>query len=375
MMGTGGLVALTPLAVMAASARLLSIEQQAAVAIAAGTGAFLAAIAGAATLESRLAEPHLEEKTFVPLWATLLGLIGGTLLALGQLSPVFICVGLPACMVALQIGRLHAVSASAWKTELVAALVLSAGLLIAVLLVLATSPFAYVPLGVGAALAAASRSVGAPWRVAGRPAFRTVAWITMETAVVAAIPYLTNFAILAFLGAADTVAFRLVLSTLGVLQPILGYVRVRLLGRHSKRLIIGCYVLSAGALSSVLLLDVTGVLDLVYGGAWLPVTVPILLLASLWKLLTIPETAPFASLRRRGSVRTVFTARLASAVVNVLLTSTAALLWGTMIAVFAAFVIAQVVTVILYTVMDARDRRISPKRETVTVDGVRVRAR
>ncbi|MDQ1170860.1 hypothetical protein QE392_002664 [Microbacterium proteolyticum] len=342
---------------MAASARLLSIDEQAAVAIAAGTGAFLAAIAGAATLEARLAEPRLAEKTYVPLWATLLGLLGGVLLALGEISPVFICIGLPACMVALQIGRLHAVNASAWKTELVAAAALSIALLVALLLLLSTSPLAYVPLGVGAAVAAASRSVGAPWRVAGRPATSTVIWITMETAVVAAIPYVTNFAILAFLGPADTVAFRLVLSTLGVLQPILGYVRVRLLGRHSKRLIVGCYGLSALALSSVLVLHFTGVLMLVYGEAWEPVTVAILLLASVWKLLTISETAPFASLRRRGSVRTVFTARFVSAVVNVTLTTTAAALSGTMVAVFAAFVLAQMVTIVLYTVMDSRDRR------------------
>lgn len=357
MMGTGGLVALTPLAVMAASARLLSIDEQAAVAIAAGTGAFLAAIAGAATLESRLAEPRLREKTYVPLWATILGLLGGVLLALGELSPVFICIGLPACMVALQIGRLHAVNASAWRTELVAAVALSVALFVALLLLLAMSPLVYLPLGVGAAVAAASRSVGAPWRVAGRPAVATVVWITLETAVVAAIPYLTNFAILAFLGSADTVAFRLVLSTLGVLQPILGYVRVRLLGRHSKRLIIGCYGLSALALSSVLVLDLTGVLTLVYGEAWAPVTVATLLLASLWKLLTIPETAPFASLRRRGSVRTVFTARLVSAIVNVTLTTMAAALSGTMVAVFVAFVFAQILTVVLYTVIDSRDRR------------------
>ncbi len=366
MMGTGGLVALTPLAVMAASARLLSIDEQAAVAIAAGTGAFLAAIAGAATLEARLAEPRLAEKTYVPLWATLLGLFGGVLLALGEISPVFICIGLPACMIALQIGRLHAVNASAWRTELVAAVALSIALICAVLLLFEMSPLVYVPLGVGAAVAAAARSVGAPWRVAGRPGAATVIWITLETAVVAAIPYATNFAILAFLGPADTVAFRLVLSTLGVLQPILGYVRVRLLGRHSKRLIIGCYALSGLALSSIVVLDLTGVLTLVYGEAWAPVTIAILLLASLWKLLTIPETAPFASLRRRGSVRTVFRARLASAVVNVALTTAAALFWGALTAVFVAFVVAQVVTVVLYMIVDSCDRR-SKESDSSTV--------
>lgn len=356
MMGTGGLAALTPLAVMAVSARFLAIDDQAAVAISAGTGAFLAAIVGAATLESRLAEPTLVQRTYVPLWVTLLGIAGGLALGMGSINPIFIWAGLPICMIALQVGRLHAVTASAWRTEAAAAVALSVGLAVAAVFTFADISLAYVPLGAGAALAVLARSIGVQWRAEGVPSGATVFWITFETAVVAAIPYATNFAVLAFLGAADTVAFRLILSTLGVLQPILGYARVRLLGSHSRRLILGCYLLSAIALGGVVLLHETGVLTLIYGSAWLPVTTATLALASLWKMLTIPETAPFAALRRRGSVRTVFAARLVSAVVNVSLTLLASVLVGSLPAVFTAFVVAQAMTVILYTLVEARNR-------------------
>lgn len=355
MIGTGALAALTPLTVMAASARLFTIEQQSAIAIAAGTGAFLAAIVGAAVVESRLADPRLEDKTYVPLWATGFGVIGGALLATGGVSYWNVCIGLPLFMVSLQLGRLHAVSADAWKREIPAALLLGAGLAAGVLLLPHSQQFTFVPMGIGVAAAVIARGWGARRAVYDRPAVGTVAWVTTETAVVAAVPYVTNLAVLAFLGPAETVAFRLVLSSLGILQPILGYLRIRLLNRQSPGLLVFCYAASTAALAALIILDVVGILHAMYGSAWDVVGFGALTLACLWKLLTIPETAPFAALRRRGSVTLVFVARAVAASITIIATFLAAALSASLEAVFVAFCISQVVTVLLYVALERWD--------------------
>ncbi|AZC12368.1 hypothetical protein DT073_00335 [Microbacterium sp. ABRD28] len=180
-------------------------------------------------------------------------------------------------------------------------------------------------------------------------------WVTAETAVVAAVPYGTTFIVLSQLGDADTVAFRLVLSTLGVLQPVLGYLRTRLLNEHSTALVVSTWVLSASALLVVIGADSTGVLTLLYGQAWEAVTAPALLAACFWKLLTIPETVPFASLRRRGSVKIVFSARSASSLINLAMALLASATYGSLTAVFLAFAIAQAATVVLYVLLNRRE--------------------
>lgn len=355
MMVAGGVAALTPVTVQAAAARLFSVDQQAAIAIAAGTGAFLAAVVGAAVLESRLAEPSLSERTYLPLWATLCGVAGGAVLAVFPTSAVGICLGLPATMVALQLGRTHAITQTSWKNEALAAILLLTGIVSVVVLIVNGISTALTPLGIASAGAVIARAVGSPATISSRPRAATVVWVTSETAVVAAVPYATSFVVLAFLGPSETVAFRLVLSALGVLQPILGYLRTRLLGAHSPSLIIAAWVLSAAALSTLVLLDVLGAFSVVFGLAWSAVSLPSLVIACCWKLVTIPETVPFANLRRRGSVRTVFAARATSAVANVAITLCISAFFKSLLSVFVGFLIAQIFTVLLYRALDRRN--------------------
>lgn len=355
MMVAGGIAALTPLTVLAISSRFFSLGEQAFIATAAATGAFLAAVVGAMLLESRLATPGLKQKTYIPLWITCVGTVGATLVTVAPTSFIAVSIGLPAVMIALQVGRTHAVSSSTWRSEIVAAAGLLTGIALAGIMTGLGDPRALAPLGVGAAAAVLARAIRAPIRVQGRPPRPTAFWVTAETAVVAAVPYGTTFVVLSELGNADTVAFRLALSTLGVLQPVLGYLRTRLLNDHSTALVVSTWVLSTGALLVVIAADSTGVLTSLYGEAWDAVTVPALLAACLWKLLTIPETVPFASLRRRGSVKTVFIARSASSVLNLAMALAASAAYGSLTAVFLAFAIAQAATVVLYVLLNRRE--------------------
>ncbi|WP_124291599.1 hypothetical protein [Microbacterium sp. ABRD28] len=355
MMVAGGIAALAPLTVLAISSRFFSLGEQAFIATAAATGAFLAAVVGAMLLESRLATPGLNQRTYIPLWSTCVGIVGASAVAVAPTSFIAISIGLPAVMIALQVGRTHAVSSSTWRTEIIAAAGLLAGISLAVIMTGLGNPRALAPLGVGAAAAVLARAIGAPVRVSGRTPRSTAVWVTAETAVVAAVPYGTTFIVLSQLGDADTVAFRLVLSTLGVLQPVLGYLRTRLLNEHSTALVVSTWVLSASALLVVIGADSTGVLTLLYGQAWEAVTAPALLAACFWKLLTIPETVPFASLRRRGSVKIVFSARSASSLINLAMALLASATYGSLTAVFLAFAIAQAATVVLYVLLNRRE--------------------
>lgn len=354
MMAAGGIAALAPLTVLAVSSRFFSIGDQATIATAAATGAFLAGVVGAMLLESRLATPGLEPKTYIPLWVTVIGLTGAVLITLAPTSFVAISIGLPALMIALQVGRTHAVSSSTWRSEVLAAVCLLTGISVAVFMTAIDNSSALAPLGVGAGAAVLARAITSPFRVNARAPLSKVGWVTAETAVVAAVPYGTTFIILTQFGDADTVAFRLMLSTLGVLQPILGYLRTRLLSDHSTALVVSTWLLSGAALMLVIGANSGGALALLFGPAWNAVTAPALITACIWKLLTIPETVPFASLRRRGSVRTVFGARTASAIVNLSLAFTASALYGTLTAVFLAFAVAQTITVVIYTVLNRR---------------------
>lgn len=362
LMGAGGLAALTPAAVLAVSSRLFTTSGQALIAVAIGTGAFLSAVVGAAVLESRLADPDIREKTFIPRWATALGLSGGLVLVLFPSSVVAICIGLPAAMLSLQLGRMHAISSLAWRMELAAAGVLAVGIGVGFWAASVGSFGAVALIGAGAGLAVLLRAIGAPTRVDRRASWRYVKWVTAETAVVAAVPYLTTFVVLAFLGASDIVAFRLVLSTLGVLQPILGYLRTRSLNVHSPALVLATWCLSILALGSLVVLDILGVFSRIFGESWDFVSLPALAVACLWKLLTIPETVPFAALRRRGSVATVFFARLSSALTSIVLAFVASLVFRDLMSVFIAFSVAQALTVALYMVLERRDRDIGSIR-------------
>jgi len=363
MMFAGALAALTPAAILAISIRHFSATEQGAVAIAAAVGAFSAALANAAILESRLAASPSNHSTFVPRYAYYLGVASCAALVFFGSNVIVLSVCLPVVMVALQLGRTHAITGHLWRTELVAAVLLSAGIGGAATLVsVDRSELAFSSIALGALGSIIARGTTEKGRTPARPAAALVAWVTAETAVVASVPLVTNIAVLGALGSADAVAFRLVLSALGVLQPVLGYVRTRLLSRASRALVGFSAALSVLALSLVLLAHGIGIMDSIFGEGWAPVTTMSLVFACLWKVLTIPETMPFAALRRRGAVRVIFSARVWSSAAFLACGVASSAMFHELGAVFIAFCGAQIFTVMLYASLNWWDlkRRAQP---------------
>lgn len=351
MMLAGGMVAALPATAQAVAGRTLDLHEQAALSIALSVGAFASAILNAALLESRLTGQTVSTPTYIPHWSVALGTVASIALAIAPDTIFVICIAVPILQVALFLGRTHSVVVNDRNIELSSAALLAGGCVASFLLGWAESRYAFMPLAIGAGAAILVRGMSA-WRL-NPPAVTapTIAWVTSETAIVALTPFVLNVTVLVLLGPAQAVAFRLVLTVLGVLQPVLGYMRTRLLASSSPRLVTATYVLSAIALACVVLAHVLGLFHVLFGTAWDYVSLAALAWACLWKILTIPETVPFARMRRQGHVSRVFVARSISTGCFVVLGSIGAATGASTAAVFLAFTVAQVITVALYSAL------------------------
>lgn len=348
MMMAGAFVALLPATAQAAAARLFDLHAQAALSISLAIGAFVSVIVTAWSLESRLAEPDVQRPTFIPLWSAVAGVSAGIALALTPGSIVTLCIAMPILQTALFVGRTHSISVSDWKTEAATAVLLLLGCGTTFALSIMGATLSLVPFALLAGIAILVRALNAPLRPLGPIRIRSALWVSGETAVVALTPLALNVAILVLIGPSEAVAFRLIITVLGVLQPILGYTRIRLLTTHSAALVAATYALTAGALLTLLLCAQFGVFHMIFGESWAQVSMLALAFACAWKFLTVAETIPFATMRRSGHVKLVFASRAASTALFIGFGVLAAFSFRTTAAVMAGFVIAQLCTDAIY---------------------------
>jgi hypothetical protein len=365
MVFTGAVVAILPATVQALAARVFDTASQAHIAVAISFGAFAAAIVNAAVLESRLTQQSDEPRTFIPRTGTALASAASLALIVFHDEATAVLVSIPLIMICLQLGRTHATIEDLWRSELVVgvALLISCG---AAFLVVDSYPeWAFPILGAGALFAVAARQFNGGKRPRQRSPLAPILWVSGETAIVASTPFVLNVAILFFLGPSEAIAFRLILTVLGVLQPVLGYLRTKLLGSPSTLLTIFLSVLSCVALGAVLFATKLGLFEYIFGDSWSHVPFAALAVACAWKLISIPGTIPFAEMRRRGEVSTVFTLRAISTVAYIALGVVVTLIWSSSILVFVAFCAAELITLTLYSVGNRRGlTQLNSLRET-----------
>jgi len=350
MVGAGAAAATVSAATQAVAARAFDAKTQAVIAIAISAGAMIATVVSAMVLESRLADSSLSQKSYLPRWSILTGVIGGALIALTPLAVGFLVIGLPLVMLGLQVGRVHAISTHAWRGEVVTGTVLGVGSIGAFLLSLTPSEWAFPLLGVAVIGAHLARAWNAPVRADEHPRLGHVVWVGLETSISAVVPLALNTVILATVDAESAVAFRLVLTVLGVLQPVLGYLRTRLLSINSQRTVLAFSSMTVVTLAAVIVLHFTDVFRAIFDESWVAVSTPALLLACVWKLLSIPTTIPFTSLRRQGKVRLLFCLRLCTSVIYIGLGSLASAHWGSLGATFLSLAIAEGMAAILFAI-------------------------
>lgn len=341
-----------PAIFIAIYARIAPIETQGFLALALAVGVYVAQLFNAFVVEGRLATPDADGELGLPLWVVLVAGAAAGLLVFGPAvasSPVLIASSI-GVMTGLLMSRSIGVVRGNWQREGLGAVALILASVLALWMSTQDNPHCVRVLAIGAFFAVLVRYQprNTMPRMGFPPDVRRSGWVTAETAVVGAVqPSITSL-LLVVVGPAASVTFRVISTVAGALEPILAYGRYRLLAHgHRGELKPFVAVFSVGAIV-VLIAAFGGFGLLVFGPAWAGVGVAAMLLAVLWKAVTLISTVPFAALRKAGKTVLVFWIRGASTVTYLVIGVAVLLVWQNTAAIFASFVVAESITAVVY---------------------------
>ncbi|KUI25456.1 hypothetical protein [Mycobacterium sp. GA-2829] len=350
--GAGLALNVFPAIFIAIYARIAPIETQGFLALALAVGVYIAQLFNAFIVEGRLATPDADGELGLPTWVVLFSVAACGLLVFGPAvasSPVLLA-SATGVMTGLLMTRSIGVVTGEWKEEGFAAGALIVASLIALWLAAQHNPHCVRVLAIGAMVAVAVRyrPRKALPRLGFPPDVRRSGWVTAETAVVGAVQPAITSLLLVLVGPAASVTFRVISTVAGALEPILAYGRYRLLAhghRGELKAFVAVFVIGMAA---VLVAAFGGLGSLVFGPAWQGVGVAAMLLACLWKAFMLVSTVPFAALRKAGRTVLVFWIRGASTVVYLIVSVGMLLVWKNTAAIFLAFVVAELITALVY---------------------------
>lgn len=351
MIGAGAVLALTPAGFQAIGARTLSVPTQGVLALALAVGTFLGQVVGAWVVESRLATREDDEAGGeVPYPLTLLAsaAAGAAVLVAWPQEWLAHLVGVPLLLASLVAGRLVSVGRHHVVREVLASavLVLTLGL---VALDGFSGPWAIRWMVLSATAAVFVRYVPTPRvRAVSR---RNRGWVVADTTVAGIAQPLLNGVLLAVAGPQAAIAYRAVSTVSAAFEPVISYVRVRLLVSESRFQVALGAVTLVGVAGLLVGMDALGLFDALLGSAWYPVTIGALLAACGWRASTLVTTVPFARLRRDGRTRDVFLMRAASAACYLAIATPLALT-GSAALVFVGLLVAEGLTAAAYWTLD-----------------------
>lgn len=342
-----------PAIFIAIYARVAPIDDQGFLALSLAVGVYVAQLLNAFIVEGRLATPEADHALSLPGWTAAVSVAAGALLILAPVvvPHAVLLISSIGLMTGLLMSRTIGVVTGRWKREALAATVLIVAS--AVALILSGTPLrehSVRLLAVGAVCATLSRY--RPRARAGRfgmpPDVRRSSWVTAETAVVGIVQPAMTSIVLVVMGPAASVAFRVISTVAGALEPILSYGRYRLLA-HGHRGELGTFsaVFVAG-MAAVIVGAISGLGSLVFGPAWDDVGVVAFLLACLWKGFMLLSTVPFAALRKAGETALVFRVRALSTAIYLAIGVAFLVMWHSTAAIFLAFVLAEFITALVY---------------------------
>ncbi|GLP82108.1 hypothetical protein [Mycobacterium antarcticum] len=341
-----------PAIFIAIYARIAPIETQGFLALALAIGVYVAQLFNAFIVEGHLATPDADDETLLPIWVVALTVGAVALLMIGPAvasSPVLIVSSI-GVMTGLLMTRSIGVVAGDWKREGVGAAALIVASVVALWMATNHNPHCVRVLAIGALVAvlARYRPRKTGWHMGFPPDVRRSSWVTAETAVVGAVQPAITSLLLVMVGPAASVTFRVISTVAGAMEPILAYGRYRLLAHGHRGELAPFVAVFAVAMAMVLAAALGGAGSLIFGPAWGGVGVAALLLAFLWKGVTLLSTVPFAALRKVGKTVLVFWIRGASTVIYLVISVSFLMVWHTTGAIFLAFVVAEMLTAILY---------------------------
>jgi hypothetical protein len=359
-------LAVIPAATVSIASRLFTPSEQGVVAVAVTVATFGGQLAFAVIVESRLSSAGTDRRVVFPLWLAAASLVAGIGVVFAGPNVVVLCIGLPILVAALEVGRGVSVAERLDGREIWASLLVGIGALGGVVAGFAEQSWALAPLVVGMVAATVVRCLPVEHR-ASRPEPRVMGWVVVDTAITGAVYPIVNAMILAFIGPEDAVLFAAISTVSGLLAIPLNFMRLRLLKEHSTLdiLVSGAAVLAAVA--ALLLAEAIGLFGYLFGEAWSEsATLLPLLLACAWRAASLATTIPFAALRRRGEVRLLTGLR---AIVSAITFAFAALalISGELAAVFAALLLAELLSAVIYE--GARRRRVDITRAASDANG------
>ena len=348
-----------PAIFIAIYARIAAIETQGFLALSLAIGVYVAQLFNAFIVEGRLATPDAKGQPRLPLWVVLFTGGSAALLMIGPaVAPsVVLMASSVGVMTGLLMTRSIGVVSGEWKSEGLAAGALIVASVVALWMADQHNPHCVRVLAAGALLAVLVRyrpqkplfDMGFP------PDVRKSTWVTAETAVVGAVQPAITSLLLVMVGPAASVAFRVISTVAGGLEPILAYGRYRLLAHGHRGELAQFAAVFVVAMVTVLGAALGGAGSLIFGPAWSDVGVPALLLAFGWKAFMLLSTVPFAALRKAGETVLVFWIRGASTLVYLVISVGFLLIWQITTAIFLAFVVAEMITAVVYHVAAVKD--------------------
>ena len=350
-LASGAALAATPTAVLAVSSHVFSITDQALLVVAVSIATLAGQLLSAVTVESELAAGFKPELLGTPRWLVVLSVLSAAAMMIAPTSIWVVSIAAAPVFAALETGRVASVAAHRDRREMQASLVFLGSLVAAVLSAIAGVNWAFAVIAGGAVFVVVWRALPT-WRTQKPQASSTTrSWLGID-ALAAGITFpLVTSLTLALAGAEVTAVFGMVASVSAIAALPGSYLKMRLLGAHSRHEILLASAAGIAATVALLVAQQLGLINLVFGESWVQgVTLAMLAVASAWRLLSLVTVIPFASLRRNGRVRRMVPVRFVGAAVTVGLVALIAPAGA--LAVFAVLAITELGTAGGYWLVD-----------------------
>ena len=337
---SAGMAAVIPIGILSGAGYLYDSVSVGQLAVRLAMTAYVAQVTGAALVEAPLFGKS-GHRPQLPTLLYLVGFVGCAVWALFLMLP------------SLECARAAAVLQGGWQRELVVGTVLFAS----VVLVLVCKSTVALHVGVAIAVAIAI-AIRMPGRWTGfQPVRGAQWWVVAETAIIGLVQPVALKLAYHGLGPSAATGLKFVMTIANVISPILYYLRLRLLDRHSRADIMLSTVLIVASSGAILIMQICGILRLALGPGWDTVTMLMLVVAMIWKFVTVVSTIPFTTLRRLGRGATVLVLRslTTAAYIGGVLAALAAR--PTTTGVLCAFVLAEAASCVLFEIACVRAKR------------------
>ncbi|MDU7486277.1 MAG: hypothetical protein E7K80_11270 [Cutibacterium avidum] len=349
---SAGMAAVIPIGVLSGAGSTYDRTSVGQLAVQLAVIAYVAQVTGAVLVEAPLFG-KTGHRPQLPTVLYLAGFVGCGVWATGAGHLAVATVGLFLMLPSLECARAAAVLQGGWQRELVVGIVLFASVVL--VLILKNGMVLHMGVAVAAAIAIAIRM---PWHwTRFQPIHGAQWWVVAETAIVGLIQPVALKLAYHGLGPDAATGLKFVMAIANVLSPVLYFLRLRLLDRHSRADVTLSALLIAIASGAILALQACDVLRFALGPGWDTVTTVMLVVSLIWKFVTVVSTIPFTTLRRLGRGATVLVLRSLTTIAYIGGVLIALAVQPTTTGVLCAFVLAETASCALFEIAYVRAKK------------------